>query len=322
MEYRRLGASGLSVSAIGIGTNAFGSRADRDASLGVLRRALELGVNLIDTADIYGAGRSEEIIGEGLAGRRDEAVLATKAGFPTGDGPNGRGGSRLHLLGAVEDSLRRLRTDHIDLFQIHLFDPWTPREETLRTLEDLVRQGKVRYIGTSNYAAWQLALALGESRLHGLERFQSVQVSYSLADRTAEMEMQPLCVAEGVGLLPYYPLAGGILTGKYGQGTPKGSRAERTPRFKERITPERLALARRVEEIAQTAGAAPAALSIAWLMRRPAVASVVAGATSAAQLEANLEALEVPWDEQIEAALESCSAPFKAGQPFETYRLT
>ncbi len=322
MEYRRLGHSGLQVSAIGLGTNAFGSRADEKASIAVLHRALAQGVNLIDTADIYSGGRSEEIIGKGLEGHREEAVLATKAGFPAGDGPNRRGGSRAHLLRSVEGSLRRLRTDYIDLFQVHIYDPWTPVEETLRTLDDLVRQGKIRYIGTSNYAAWQLALALGESRAHSLERFQSIQVSYSLADRLPEREMQPLCMHEQLGILPYFPLAGGILTGKYGSGAPpEGSRAAKNPSFAQRITPERLTLARDVAAIAAEAGSSSAALSIAWLMRRPAVASVVVGATSPAQLDANLTALEAPWDERIARSLDNCSAPFR-DQPFESYSLT
>ncbi len=322
MEYRRLGRTGLEVSAVSLGTNSLGSRADKETSLAVVHQALDLGINLIDTADIYSGGRSEEIIGEALSGRRQEAVLATKAGFPVAGGPNRRGGSRQHLLRAVEDGLRRLRTDYIDLFQVHIYDPWTPVEETLRTLEDLMRQGKVRYVGTSNYAAWQLALALGESRLRGLPRFASIQVSYSLVDRTVEREMQPLCVHEGVSLLPYYPLAGGILTGKYGEGAvPQGSRAQKDPSFVRRLDPDRLALARALSEIAREAGASPAALSIAWLMRRPAVASVVVGATSPEQVEMNLAALDVSAEDAVFAALDAESTPFRDGPPFASYSL-
>ncbi|MDA8345779.1 MAG: aldo/keto reductase [Thermaerobacter sp.] len=322
MQYRRLGRSGLEVSAIGLGTNAFGSRADKDTSIAVVRRALDLGVNLIDTADIYSDTRSEEILGEALAGRRADAVLATKAGFAVKDAPNRRGGSRQHLLRSVEDSLRRLRTDYIDLFQVHLYDPFTPVEETLRTLDDLVHQGKIRYVGTSNYAAWQLALALGESRLHELVRFESIQASYSLADRTVEQELQPLCVHERVSLLPYYPLAGGILTGKYGTGAaPSGSRAQKDPSFARRLDPERVAFARDVEVLAREANTTTAALSIAWLMGRPAVACVIVGATSPEQLESNLAALDVVLGESLRAALDARSLPYRDDPPFAAYRL-
>ena len=231
MKYRHLGNSGLRVSALGLGTNAFGSRADKAASIRIIHQALDQGINFIDTANVYSDTRSEQIIGEALADRRNEVIIATKVGLPRGKGPNDKGASRLHIQREVEDSLKRLRTDYIDLYQIHSFDPNTPLEETLRTLEDLVRAGKIRYIGASNYAAWELMKALGISEQQGLSRFISVQNSYSLADRTPEIELVPCCLDQGVGIIPFFPLAGGILTGKYGDGTqiPTGSRLDKDP---------------------------------------------------------------------------------------------
>ncbi|GMA50664.1 hypothetical protein GCM10025857_20210 [Alicyclobacillus contaminans] len=233
MQYRRLGQSGLEVSVLGLGTNAFGGRADKAASIQVIHAALDAGVNFIDTANIYTNTMSEQIIGEALAGRRQEVVLATKAGMPRGEGPNERGGSRVHLMRELEGSLRRLQTDYVDLYQIHAFDPHTPLEETLRALDDMVRQGKVRYIGASNYAAWELMKALGVSERLGLNRFVSIQPCYSLADRTIERELVPLCVDQGIGIIPYFPLAGGILTGKYAG---VGNRPDRA-RKRTRISP-------------------------------------------------------------------------------------
>lgn len=208
MQYRRLGSSGLEVSALGLGTNAFGKRADSDTSIRIVHEALDRGINFIDTANIYAGTESERIIGLALAGRRQEAVLATKAGLVKDQGPNGRGSSRFHLQRELEASLKRLNTDYVDLYQIHTFDPNTPLEETLRTLDDFVSSGKVRYIGASNYAAWELMKALGISGQKGYERFVSTQHCYSLADRTPENELIPLCLDQGVGIIPYFPLAG------------------------------------------------------------------------------------------------------------------
>ncbi|MCL6516925.1 aldo/keto reductase [Alicyclobacillus sp.] len=323
MEYRALGNSGLRVSVIGLGTNAFGGRADKETSIRVIHRALDGGINFLDTANIYTGGRSEEIIGEAIRGRRHEVVLATKAGGRKGDGPMEAGSSRWHLQRELEGSLRRLGTDYIDLYQIHTFDPDTPLEETLRTLDDFVRAGKVRYIGASNYFAWELMKALGISERLNLTRFVSVQPSYSLADRTVEQELVPLCLDQGIGLIPYFPLAGGILTGKYGsnEAAPPGSRLEKEPRFANRLTPERLALGRRVAEIAADLGVKPGALSIAWLLQRPAVSTVIAGASRPEQVAENLEAVEIRLDEATRAELDGISGPFVYGRPFSTFRL-
>ena len=230
MHYRKLGGSGLAVSALGLGTNAFGKRSDREASTAIIDFALDRGINFFDTANIYAGTESETIIGHALRGKRDRAVLATKAGLPRREGPNGSGSSRYHLQRELEESLQRLQTDYVDLYQIHTFDPYTPLEETLRALDDFVRAGKVRYVGASNYAAWELTKALGISELKNLNRFVSIQTSYSLADRTPERELVPACADQEVGIIPYFPLAGGILSGKYAPdasgAAPKGSRAE------------------------------------------------------------------------------------------------
>lgn len=273
MQYRRLGKSGLAVSALGLGTNAFGKRCDRETSTAILDRALDRGVNFIDTANIYAQTESETIIGDALAGKRDRAVLATKAGLPRREGPNGSGSSRQHLQRELEESLKRLRTDYVDLYQIHTFDPSTPLEETLRTLDDFIRAGKVRYIGASNYAAWELTKALGISELRGFSRYISVQASYSLADRTPERELVPACLDQEVGLIPYFPLAGGILSGKYAHNpsaaVPEGSRAETDPNFNRFMKDRELGLGQTFKAIADKHGCRPGALAIAWLMAKP-----------------------------------------------------
>ncbi|MCL6547451.1 MAG: aldo/keto reductase [Alicyclobacillus sp.] len=324
MEYRALGRSGLRVPVLGLGTNAFGGRADRQTSIRIIHQALDLGIRFLDTANIYTGGRSEEIIGEAIAGRRQDVILATKAGGAKGEDPLERGSSRWHLQQELEQSLRRLRTDYVDLYQIHTFDPHTPLEETLQALDDFVRQGKVRYIGASNYAAWELMKALSISDRRNLARFVSVQPSYSLADRTVEQELVPLCLDQGVGLIPYYPLAGGILTGKYrtAETAPPGSRLEKEPRFANRLTAERLQLGREVARVAGDLGVSPGALSIAWLLARPAVSTVIAGASRPEQVVENAKALDVRLDDAALEALDRISAGFVYGPPFATFRLT
>jgi aryl-alcohol dehydrogenase-like predicted oxidoreductase len=323
MQYRRLGASGLQVSVLGLGTNAFGSRADEETSIRIIHHALDRGINFIDTANIYSGTESERIIGKALKGRRHEAVIATKAGMRRGDGPNQGGSSRVHLMRELEDSLRRLQTDYVDLYQIHTFDPHTPLEETLRTLDDMVRSGKVRYIGASNYAAWELMKALAISDKLGLNRYVSIQPSYSLADRTPEQELVPLCLDQGLGIIPYFPLAGGILTGKYksAQAAPSGSRADKDPNFARRLDERRLELGAKVAEIAEGLGHTAGALSLAWLMTRPAVATIIVGATRVEQLEENLKSVDVTLDAETLQTLDEISDPFRY-TPFATYRMS
>ncbi|MCM3079774.1 aldo/keto reductase [Brevibacillus invocatus] len=323
MRYHRLGNSGLQVSAMGIGTNSFGGRADEATSLAIIDAALEGGINFIDTANIYTGTESERIIGKALEGRRHDVVLATKAGLPRGEGVNQRGSSRYHLQKELEGSLKRLRTDYVDLYQIHTFDPHTPLEETLRALDDMVRSGKVRYIGASNYFAWELMKALGISELKGLNRFASLQISYSLADRTPEREMIPLCLDQGLGIIPYFPLAGGILTGKYtsAEQAPEGSRLEKEPRFGRLLGQDKIELGKQVADLAHDLGMTPSVLSIAWLMNKPAVSSVIVGASRVEQMSTNLESASVELGADTMKRLDELSDPYRLGEPFGFYRL-
>ncbi len=324
MKYRRLGNSGLEVSILGLGTNAFGKRADEDASTRIIHHAMDQGINFIDTANIYAGSESERIIGEALVGRRHEVVLATKAGLVNGEGPNSRGSSRYHLMQELDRSLTRLKTDYVDLYQIHTFDPNTPLDETLRTLDDMVRAGKVRYIGASNYAAWELMKGLGYSEAKGLNRYVSTQTSYSLADRTPEQELVPVCLDQGVGIIPYFPLAGGILTGKYSfaDQAPLKSRAQTDPSFSRFINDRTLTLGEEVSRIAEESGCTPSTLSLAWLMEQPVVSTVIVGATRTEQLDENLNSVELNPGGEALSKLNEISEPFRYGKPFATYRLT
>jgi aryl-alcohol dehydrogenase-like predicted oxidoreductase len=323
MNYKRLGHSGLQVSALGLGTNAFGKRADQETSIQIVHAALDHGINFIDTANIYAGSESERILGLALEGRRHDTVLTTKAGLVKNDGPNGSGSSRRHLMQELEDSLRRLKTDYVDLYQIHTFDPHTPLEETLRTLNDMVSSGKVRYIGASNYTAWQLMKAIGISEARGFAKYISIQCSYSLADRTPENELLSLCLDQGVGIIPYFPLAGGILTGKYkaSDSAPSGSRADTDPTFKRFLNDDRIKLGNKVGQLAEELGTSSTALSLAWLMNRPAVSTVIVGATRVEQLEQNLHSTSIQLDQNTLDRLDEASHSFRFGEPFAFYRL-
>lgn len=295
MEYRRLGSSGLEVSAVGLGTNNFGGRIDSDASVAVVQRALESGINFIDTANIYGGGRSEEHIGRAIKGKRGQVVLATKFGGPLGEGPNRRGGSRQNIMVCVEESLRRLNTDYIDLYQLHFPDQGTPIEETLRALDDLLRQGKVRYIGSSNFASWQLCEAAWTARTGHLAPFISEQAEYNLLNRRLEREVIPFCQAYKIGVIPFFPLASGFLTGKYrpGAAPPAGTRLAGNERMRARaLTDKNFAILEKLEQFAGERGRPVGELAIAWLLAQPQVASVIAGATSPGQVTANVKAAE------------------------------
>ena len=293
MEYRQLGRSGLQVSEVGLGTNNFGHH-DRppfhlraaEAAV-VVNQALDEGVNLIDTANSYGEGLSEEFIGRALKGKRHQAVIATKVSSAVGEGPNLAGNSRKHILDEVEKSLSRLGTDYIDLYQIHWWDPNTPIGETLRTLDDLVHQGKVRYIGCSNFQAWQVCEAVWTARTMGITSFVSVQPSYNMLDRAVEAELMPFCEEYEVGILPYYPLAKGFLTGKYrrGQSPPDGTRL--AGGTSDMLTEENFDLLDKLVGFAADRGHTILELAFAWLLARPSVSSVIAGATSAEQVVAN-----------------------------------
>ena len=294
MEHRALGKSGLQVSLVGLGCNNFGMRIDAEQSRAVVHRALEEGVTLFDTADIYGGrGKSEEILGPALGERRKDVIVATKFGMPMGDSPYLRGGSRRYIMNALEASLRRLATDYIDLYQIHQPDPATPQEETLETLDSLVRAGKVRYIGCSNFAGWQLADAIGISRARGYTPYISAQNLYNLLDRRVERELVPACEHYGVGILPYFPLASGFLTGKYRRGAepPQGTRLALMRSMADRVlTPANFAALEGLAEFARARGHSMVELATSWLAAQPQVSSVISGATSPEQVSENVKA--------------------------------
>jgi len=295
MEYRRLGRSGLKVSVVGLGGNNFGGACDEERSVSVIRRALDGGINMIDTADGYSAGVSERYVGKAIAGRRQEAIVATKVFGKMGPGPNDRGLSRKHIIDGCEQSLRRLNTEYIDLYQVHNFDAETPLEESLQALDDLVHAGKVRYIGCSNFAAWQLTHALWISSVNNLASFVSVQPHYNMFVRDVERELLPASSALGVGVIPYFPLASGLLTGKYeaGKAPPPDTRAARNQRMQQQLTAERLGVVDRLNTFAQERGYGVAQLAIAWLAAHPEVSTVIAGATKTEQVDANAKVADV-----------------------------
>jgi len=309
VTFRQLGESGLTVSTVGLGCNAFGARIDADQTSAVVSAALDAGVTLFDTADIYGsrAGESEELLGKALGDRREDVVLATKFGMDMrgANGPDwGVRGSRRYIRKAVEASLRRLGTDWIDLYQMHEPDPATPIEETLAALDELVSEGKVRYVGSSNFAGWQVLDADWTARSSGLERFVSAQNKYSLYDRLAEAELVPACEQVGVGILPFFPLEYGLLTGKYRRGAaaPEGSRLESQSQRLEGADFDRIEA---LQHYAEKRGLSMLQVAIGGLAAQPAVASVIAGATKPEQVRANVEAgAWQPTDDDVEVLAE------------------
>lgn len=294
MEIRNLGSSGLRVSAIGLGCNNFGGRIDLEATRKVVHKALDIGITLFDTADMYGErGGSETCLGQLLGDERKRIVLATKFAWAMDDVDIKIGGSRRYVMTAVEDSLRRLRTDHIDLYQMHQPDPRTPIEETLRALDDLIHQGKVRYIGCSNFPAWQVMEAHWTAKSCGLNAFVSCQDEYSLVHRAPEPELMPAMRKLGLGLLPYFPLASGLLTGKYRRNAtlPSGTRLANTQRLADRVLTDRnWGIAERLGDFAESRGHSMLDLAFSWLLAQKPVSSVIAGATRPEQLEQNVNA--------------------------------
>ena len=292
MEYRNLGTSGLRVSLVGLGCNNFGLRLGVEETRAVVDRAIEQGITLFDTADVYGGrGGSEEQLGEILGARRKEIVLASKFGMPMSDDGTKIGGSRRYIMAAVEDSLRRLKTDWIDLYQLHQPDPLTPMDETLRALDDLVSQGKARYIGCSNVPAWGVVDSQWISQTAGHARFVSCQDEYSLLNRAVEAELLPAMRANGCGLLPYFPLASGLLTGKYKRDAmPDGARLTDMPKFANRtyVTEENFDIVDELEAFATARGHSLLELAFSWMAARPTVASIIAGATKPEQIDSNV----------------------------------
>lgn len=332
MEYRTLGRTGLRVSTLCLGTMTFGEAddssfmhkvgCDEETAFGIMNRALDGGINFFDTADVYGQdGLTERVIGKWFDRdkRRDDVVIATKFRFRMGRGPNGSGASRLRILRSCEDSLRRLRTDRIDLYQVHMQDIDTPEEETLRALDDLIRAGKVLYIGASNYAAYRLADSVWTSRTHGIARFATLQAQYSLIAREIEREHVPLCREHGLGILPWSPLAAGLLSGKYrgSQRPPAGSRLDQWKDRWGRLDNDRnWKVVDALVMVAAEIGATPAQVALAWLLRKPAVTSVIFGARSLAQLDDNLEAGAVRLPDEMVRKLDEVSA-FDLGYPYD-----
>jgi aryl-alcohol dehydrogenase-like predicted oxidoreductase len=293
VRYNTVGNSGLQVSALGLGCNNFGMRIDEKTAGEVVGAALDGGVTFFDTADIYGRGTSEQMLGRVLGARRDEVVLATKFGGRMAEGPYGAGSSYRHVMRSCEASLARLGTDHIDLYYQHFPDPLTPVEETLRALDDLVRQGKIRYAATSNLAAWQLADAVWTARDRGTVGFVASQVEWSLLSRAVEHEVVPAAQHFGLGLIPYFPLASGMLTGKYrrGEGFPENTRFGAIPYFAGIATDDNFAVVERLAEHGEKTGRTLTSLALSWLAAQPQVPSVLVGATSAQQITANIDAL-------------------------------
>ncbi|MEU1071106.1 MULTISPECIES: aldo/keto reductase [unclassified Streptomyces] len=320
MEYRRLGASGLLVPALSFGAGTFGGRGelfgawgdtDAEQARRLVDICLEAGVTMFDTADVYSAGASEEVLGAAIKGRRDEVLISTKAGLPMGDGPGDAGTSRSRLIRGVEDALRRLGTDHIDLFQLHAFDAGTPVEEVLSTLDDLVRAGKIRYTGVSNFSGWQLMKSQATADRYGYQRYAAHQVYYSLVGRDYEWELMPLAADQGVGAVVWSPLGWGRLTGRIrrGQPLPEQSRLHRTADYGPPVEDELLyRVVDTLDELAEETGRTIPQIALNWLLRRPTVSSVIIGARDEEQLRQNLGA--VGWaltDGQV-ARLDAASA--------------
>lgn len=293
MEYRRVGNSGLKVFQMGLGGNNFGGRLDEPASINIINHALDMGINFIDTADSYSGGRSEELVGKAVKGKRSQVIIATKFGNPRSLAPWVQPGSRSNIMAALEASLKRLGTDYIDLYYLHYYDSGTPIEETLRALNDLVRDGKVRYIACSNLAAWQFADAVWTSKFDNLESFIAVQSEYNLLERSIEQDIVPCCQTFGVGVIPWGPLARGFLTGKYHRGVeaPAGARlANPMAYYREILTDANFDKLAKLEAFAGEHGHSVLELAIGWLLAHSWLGSVIAGAMNVEELSANVAA--------------------------------
>jgi aryl-alcohol dehydrogenase-like predicted oxidoreductase len=326
VKHKRLGRTGLQVSGLCLGTMTFGLQCDEKTSVAIMDRAAAGGVTFFDTADVYPlggtpetSGRTEEIVGKWLKGRRDRFVLATKCFGRTGPSRWDQGNSRKHILDAVDASLRRLQTDYIDLYQLHGPDPETPIDETIRALEDVVRSGKVRYVGCSNFLAYQVARAIGRSEAMGAVRFDSVQPRYNLLFREIERELLPLCAEEGIGVIPYNPIAGGLLSGKHdpASGPTEGSRftlGTAADRYQDRYWHEGMFdTVEALRPIAGSAGMTLAQMAVAWVMANPAVTAPIIGASRPDQLDDTLAAAEKPLAPELKARLDDLTAQYRKG---------
>lgn len=309
MKYKFLGSTGVKVSELCFGTMSFGGDADEATSAAMFGRCRDAGINFFDCANVYSGGRAEEILGKLMAGDRDELVITSKFFFPTGKGVNNRGASRRNILSAVEASLKRLQTDYLDLYFIHSFDPHTALESTLRALDDLVRQGKILYPAVSNFAAWQIAKALGISAREGLARFECIQPMYNLVKRQAEVEILPLAQSEKLGVIPYSPLGGGLLTGKYGASQrPESGRLVEQENYKIRYGESWVyQTAEQFTNLARELNVEPAALAVAWVGAHPAVTAPIIGARNLAQLEGSLKAVDIAMTPELRARISALS---------------
>ncbi len=311
MEYRLLGRTGTKISRLAFGTMTFGREADRDASHAMFKRCLDAGINMFDCANVYSKGKAESILGECMAGIRHELVISSKVHFSMGSGVNDRGSSRKHIAKQIEDSLGRLKTDFIDIYFLHCYDSDTPLEEVLRVMDDLVRQGKVLYVGASNFSAWQIAKALGVSARMGFSPIHVIQPMYNIVKRTAEIEILHLALAENLGVVSYNPLGAGLLTGKY--FTNEAGAADRLntdQKYKVRYGEEHAKdAAARFCEFAKAGHMDPAALAIAWVMKHPAITAPLLGARNLAQLEGCLGALDINMTDDLYSAITALSVP-------------
>ncbi len=309
MQYRLLGRTGVTVSALCYGTMSFGGDADEAMSDALYARCRDAGINFFDCANTYGRGRAEEILGRLMKGERNELVITTKVGFPMRDANNGAGLARRNIVREVEDSLRRLGTDRIDVYFAHRFDPNTPIEETLGAFDDLVRAGKILYPAVSNWPAWQVAKALGICERHGWAKFAVMQPMYNLTKRQAEVELLPLALSEGLGVIPYSPLGGGLLTGKYGVGVrPESGRLVENAQYQKRYGDAmHWETADRFKAFAAARGYQAAALAVAWVMSHAGVTAPIIGARSVAQLEGSLAAVDIPMTPELRAEVSALS---------------
>jgi len=310
VKYRMLGPTGIRVSELCFGTMSFGDVADEKASAAMYRRCRDSGINFFDCANVYSAGRAEQILGRLIANERDDVVITTKVGFPTGvGGPNDRGLSPRHITRSIEDSLRRLGTDRVEVLFVHTFDPDTPIHETLSALDHLVRQGKVLHLGASNWAAWQIALSLGVSRSMGWPEFACMQPMYSLVKRQAEAELLPLAVSEGLGVISYSPLGGGLLTGRYGVSKrPESGRLVENTMYKARYGDSiNYEVADSFSSLAEALGVHPATLAVSWVLCRPGITAPIIGARDLDQLESSLAAAAFPMTDELSSRIAALS---------------
>jgi len=309
MEYKVLGNTGVEVSELCLGTMTFGGVADEKESASMFKLSRDAGINFFDCANVYESGRSEEILGKLMANSREQLIITSKVYFPTSDDVNARGGTRKHIITAVNDSLKRLNTDYIDLYFLHRFDEFTPLEETLRALEDLVRHGKVLYLGASNFAAWQVAKSLGIAAKNGWSQFECIQPMYNLVKRQAEVEIFPMVLSENIGVISYSPLGGGLLTGKYGiKKRPKAGRLIENKMYEKRYgDPNVFEIAEKFSHFAKDQNLSPISLAVAWVASHPAVTAPIIGGRNSKQLKESLKSVDIKMTKKLRSIISAFS---------------